>query len=1152
VYFASWPFSLRSLLSAINKGWYDMPTQPIVSLTEPKYGLEGRIVTMNNQRDILDKGVLYIDKGVIQAVLPEASSAPADFAEAPIIRTGDTIYPGLIELHNHLSYNILPMWLLPRLFSNRGQWGGHEEYKKFVSGPMKVLGETPGYAPAIVRYTEVKCLLSGVTTSQGFRLYSNSGIQTFYRGIVRNVEKTDDAALPDSGGRIADVHADEAGKFLSTLEDLNNQSSYLLHLAEGVDDTARKRFTDLQLPDGRWAITPSLVGIHASSLNRSDFDVMHDHGGSVVWSPFSNLLLYGDTMDIQAAKESQILMGLGSDWSPSGSKNLLGELKTARIISEARGNIFSDEELVAMATINAARMLKWDQALGSLEAGKRADLLVVNGRQGDPYAHLIEARETTVTLVVINGDFRYGQPRLMDLFSDETEDIKVGSSNRKLNLLEEGADPIVGALTLAAAEAILRDGLLRIKELAHLLDTNQANNIASALVDAGVPTHADPWFLDLNHDDPSGFTDDEHVEAGAMTELFSAAEPLATIVEPILLDPLTVADDDLFFHRLANQPNLPATIKGNLPSMYGREPVLPEGAEFVRRLHPVLQPQFASTAKLATFRERADTLTRDERLLLVEQAQLFLEQLYVHLPQKQAMHANNPVQALRLLHYRISQMPEDDLPSEIEFHQEITRIFTSNRDLHTNYLLPFPFRQHTAFLPFVIEQFFDEQEKPRYIVSKVLDKPGDTPDDNEDLGEVLFEEGVEVLYWNGVPTHRAVLQNADRQAGGNSAARHARGLDTLTIRPLVRISLPDEEWVTLRYLALDDREMEVTFPWFVFTPDVGADSGSNPDGGSVNATSLGYDLQTDAIHQVKKLWFAPDKVAEAQNIQLADDEMADVLGLDSFLPTIFRAERKETPHGEFGYIRIFSFNVNSAAVFVNEFVRLVKQLPEEGLIIDVRGNGGGLIYAAEQLLQVLTPNKIEPQRAQFINSSLTLAICRQHAPSTLYSDLDLTSWRDSISQSVETGSIYSRAFHITPPELCNNLGQQYFGPVVLITDALCYSATDIFAAGFQDHGIGKIIGTSENTGAGGANVWTHNLLGNLMAEVDSPIKPLPFGAGLRVAIRRTLRVNELSGMPLEDFGVKPDYNYKMTKKDLLHGNADLITFAGSVLFELHM
>ena len=1126
-----------------------MPTQPIDSLPEPKYGLEGRIVTMNDQRDVLDKGVLYINKGVIQAVLPADAPAPAGFEQAPIIRTGDTIYPGLIELHNHLSYNILPMWLLPRLFSNRGQWGGHAEYKKFVSGPMKVLGETPGYAPAIVRYSEVKCLVSGVTTSQGVKLYSNSGIQTFYRGIVRNVEKTDDVALPHAGGRIADVHVNEAEQFLMTLEGLNDQRSYFLHLAEGIDDTARKRFTDLHLPDGRWAITPALIGIHACSLNRSDFDIVHAHGGSVVWSPFSNFLLYGDTMDIQAAKESQILMGLGSDWSPSGSKNLLGELKTARIVSDAHHGIFSDEELLAMATINAARMLKWEQALGSLEAGKRADLLAVNGRQGDPYAHLIEARETAVTLVVINGDFRYGQPRLLELFTDEAEKIKVGTSNRQLNLLEEGADPIVGALTLASAKAILQDGLSRIKELAHLLDTNQATDIASALVDAGVPVHDDPWLLDLNHDDPSGMTDDQHVEAGAMSALFSAAEPLATIVEPIFLDPLTVVDDDLFFHRLANQPNLPAIVKGNLPPMYGREPVLPAGAEFVRRLHPVLQPQFASMVELATFRERADTLTRDERLLLVEQAQLFLEQLYVHLPQKQAMHANNPVQALRLLHYRISQMSEDNLPSEIEFHQEITRIFTSNRDLHTNYLLPFPFRQHTAFLPLVIEQYFDDQEKPRYIVSKILNKTAGTSNDDESPGDTLFEEGVEVLYWNGVPIHRAVLQNADRQAGGNPAARYARGLDALTIRPLVRVLPPDEEWVTLRYRALDGREMDVTFPWFVFTPDVGLDSGSNPDGGSTNATSLGYDLQTDAIHQVKKLWFAADKVAQAQETQLADGVVADELGLDSILPTIFRTQRKETRHGEVGYIRIFSFNVNSATVFVNEFIRLVKQLPEEGLIIDVRGNGGGLIYAAEQLLQVLTPSRIEPQRAQFINSPLTLALCRQHAPSLLYNDLDLSDWRDSISQSVETGAIYSRAFYITPPELCNNIGQQYFGPVVLITDALCYSATDIFAAGFQDHKVGPIIGTSENTGAGGANVWTHNLLRNLMPGEDSPIKPLPFGAGLRVAIRRTLRVNELSGMPLEDFGVKPDYFYKMTQKDLLHGNADLIAFAGAVLVQ---
>ena len=47
--------------------------------------------------------------------------------------------------------------------------------------------------------------------------------------------------------------------------------------------------------------------------------------------------------------------------------------------------------------------------------------------------------------------------------------------------------------------------------------------------------------------------------------------------------------------------------------------------------------------------------------------------------------------------------------------------------------------------------------------------------------------------------------------------------------------------------------------------------------------------------------------------------------------------------------------------------------------------------------------------------------------------------------------------------LCNLFGQRYYGPVALIIDALCYSTTDIFAAGFQDHEIGPVIGTT--TGA---------------------------------------------------------------------------------------
>ena len=72
---------------------------------------------------------------------------------------------------------------------------------------MKVLAHTPKYVPAIVRYVECKCLVGGTTTTQGIALSSFSGIQRFYKGIVRNVEQTDEPELPEASTHIADVEA---------------------------------------------------------------------------------------------------------------------------------------------------------------------------------------------------------------------------------------------------------------------------------------------------------------------------------------------------------------------------------------------------------------------------------------------------------------------------------------------------------------------------------------------------------------------------------------------------------------------------------------------------------------------------------------------------------------------------------------------------------------------------------------------------------------------------------------------------------------------------------------------------------------------------------------------------------------------------------
>ena len=262
---------------------------------------------------------------------------------------------------------------------------------------------------------------------------------------------------------------------------------------------------------------------------------------------------------------------------------------------------------------------------------------------------------------------------------------------------------------------------------------------------------------------------------------------------------------------------------------------------------------------------------------------------------------------------------------------------------------------------------------------------------------------------------------------------------------------------------------------------------------------------------------------------------------------IFRARELKTKYGNIGYIRIFTFMHPEADEFVAEFQRLIESLPQNGLIIDVRGNGGGNILACERLLQLLTPAEIEPARFQFINSSLTLALCQRYD--------DLKDWEKSIAQSTETGEIQSRSFPITTKDSCNAIEpkHKYRGPVVLITDALCYSATDIFCAGFKDHNIGKILGTSGNTGAGGANVWTHSdlcaLVGRLSenSHVRKLFSPLPGGVEMRVAIRRCLRVRENTEIPIEDLGVTPDEIHLMTKRDLLENNVDQLDTAVRLL-----
>ena len=432
---------------------------------------------------------------------------------------------------------------------------------------------------------------------------------------------------------------------------------------------------------------------------------------------------------------------------------------------------------------------------------------------------------------------------------------------------------------------------------------------------------------------------------------------------------------------------------------------------------------------------------------------------------------------------------------------------------------------------------FWEDDKRKYIVTKVL----------RGFADLTFKRGAEVVYWNGMPIARAVWNFAQRYSGSNLEARHAMGLWSFTLRAMQFDPPPDEEWVVVGYRTPEGAVLEKRCPWSV---------GANPwqDASlswSVTATASEQSVtgmppeQNDKVvilRRAKTALFAAAAIGSEITAIENETVATDFEEIPTRLEAVFQAGAYTKSGTVLAYIRIFQFREASDDEIVAEFVRLLALVPPDGLIIDIRGNPGGWISAAERMLQTLTPERIEPEHFQFINTPLNLALCR-NAPLAE----NLRPWIDPIAEGLKTGDVYSAALPKTDVGQCNSIGQKYFSPVVLISDALTYSAADMFAAGFQDHNIGQVLGTDWRTGAGGSNVWRYT---TQFRSLGPPYGELPQGTEFKISVRRSLRVGSNAGSVLEDFGVKAHVRHATTRADVLNGDVDLINTAAALLAQL--
>ena len=383
------------------------------------------------------------------------------FAEAPVVDVGDSyVLPGFIDLHNHLAYNALPLWAEPNRtdpWSHNKAWPQADSYTESITEPAWTYAKA--CPEAILGYVQVRAMAGGATSAQGWPS-ANRGYQT----VMRNV---DDERAGREGKAGADlirtsVVTKTGDSLAAAVRQMANGAGFLYHCAEGMKDSrVRRDFTDLQRTDG---LLPTFIGIHCCALGADDWlEWATPNAGGVVWSPLSNLVLYGDTTLIDDARKRGVRVCLGSDWGPSGTRNLLGEMKAARLAARHFGYSVSDRDVVQMVTSNPGDLLArcWGRPIGRLVPGAFADVTVLRGHgPGDAWHRILAATELHVELVVAQGVPRYGDEDLMLAAGAPDAFPMTVRRRRKLAALPDPADAgrawsweqIVGTLQTVQAD----------------------------------------------------------------------------------------------------------------------------------------------------------------------------------------------------------------------------------------------------------------------------------------------------------------------------------------------------------------------------------------------------------------------------------------------------------------------------------------------------------------------------------------------------------------------------------------------------------------------------------------------------------------------------------------------------------------------------
>jgi len=426
----------------------------------------GTIITMDGSHRIIENGAIAVQKGEIVKI-GTATELRGTRAKQSINAAGKVIIPGLINTHTHVPMSLfrgiaddldLNEWLTKYIFPAEA---------KNVNEAFVRAGTRLGLAEMIRGGTTTYCdmyyfedAIADETKRAGVRGVLGETVIDFpvadnktwaeamsYTQRYINKWKNDPlivpAIAPHAPYTVSEAHLKE----VRALSDQLN-AAVVTHVAE-----TKKERDDIKKDHGDTPakylnrigfLTNRVIAAHSVFVTDEEIDIFKRIGVGVAHNPQSNMKLASGVAPIPQMLSKDVAVGLGTDGAASNNDlNMWEEMDTAaKLHKEFTGDpkVVTAEQAFAMATIGGARALHLDKLIGSIEAGKRADIVLVDWNTIDqvPFYNYYSAlvyvtKANNVSTVVINGRVVMLNRRLLTLNENA---IKIESNTYRKKIIE--------------------------------------------------------------------------------------------------------------------------------------------------------------------------------------------------------------------------------------------------------------------------------------------------------------------------------------------------------------------------------------------------------------------------------------------------------------------------------------------------------------------------------------------------------------------------------------------------------------------------------------------------------------------------------------------------------------------------------------------